>query len=161
MKHLALLGITNFYEISSKFIFELREKSHNPENVFSKLPKFTINKNNHIVYAEFYLQFVGRVEDDEEKYLMFDLKTIDSLLSEEVCNCDYDDLLNNVNFSEILVKFKPYTDDDLSHFILPKTNYIIIELEYISSYDGDGNWDTDINININGYLNDNMELIKF
>ncbi|MCK9415844.1 hypothetical protein M0Q97_04220 [Candidatus Dojkabacteria bacterium] len=163
-KHLALLGITNFYEISAKFIYELREKHPKPENVFPNLPSYTINKNkdahNSIIDASCYMQFVGCFKDEEDKYLMFDFKTIDSLLKEEISNCGYDEFFKDVDFSEILSKFKPYTEYDLNHFVLPDTNYIVIELEYISSYDHDGGWDTDMNINIIGYLNNNMELIK-
>lgn len=164
-KHLTLLGITNFYEISAKYIFELREKNPKPENVFSNLPRYTINKNenanNKIIEAEYYLQFVGCSEDEKEKYLMFDFETIDSLLSNEISNCGYDNFFEDVDFSKILSKFKPYTEDDLMHFVLLKTNYIVIELEYFSSYCYDGGWDTDMNIDIIGYLNNNMELIKF
>lgn len=163
--HLALLGITNFYEISSNYIYKLREKNPKPENIFSNLPRYTINKNenanNKIIEAEYYLQFVGCSEDEKEKYLMFDFETIDSLLSNEISNCGYDNFFEDVDFSKILSKFKPYTEDDLMHFVLPNTNYIVIELEYFSSYSYDGGWDTDMNIDIIGYLNDNMELIKF
>lgn len=159
--HLALLGITNFYEISSDYIYKLREKSHRPENIFSNLPKYTINTNNQIIEAEYFLQFIGTNKEEEtSKYLMFDFETIDSLLSNEISNCGYDNFFEDVDFSKILSKFKPYTEDDLMHFVLPKTNYIVIELEYFSSY-YDGGWDTDMNIDIIGYLNNNMELIKF
>lgn len=165
--HLALLGITNFYEISSDYIYELREKNHRPENVFSKLPKYTINTNenanNRIIEAEYFLQFIGTYKEEKtSKYLMFDLVTNDSLLAEEISNSGYDELLKTFDFKEILSKFKPNTEEDLIHFRLSNTNYIVIELEYISSQDYEtGYWDTDMNINLFGYLNDKMELVKF
>jgi hypothetical protein len=165
--NLALLGITNFYEISSNYIYMLREKSHRPENVFSNLPKYTINTNkdahNQIIDTEYFLQFVGTFKEEEtSKYLMFDFVTSDSLLAEEISNCGYDEFLKDFDFKEILSKFKYYNEEDFTHFTLPNTNYIVIELEYFSSEDYvNGGWDTDMNINLVGYLNNKMELIKF
>jgi hypothetical protein len=165
--HLALLGITNFYEISSNYIYELREKSHKPGNIFYKLPKYTINNNkeahNQIIDASYYLQFIGTYKEEEtSKYLMFDFVTNDLLLAEEISNSGYDEFLKDFDFKEILSKFTPNTEDDLIHFKFPNINYIVIELEYLSSQDYEtGYWDTDMNINLFGYLNDKMELVKF
>lgn len=42
--------------------------------IYSNLPKYTINTNNQIIEAEYFLQFIGtNKEDEKEKYLMFDI----------------------------------------------------------------------------------------
>lgn len=166
-KHLALLAI-ELYEISEKFIYELREKQHESQNVFKYLPEYTINKNaranNRPIPATHYHQFSGTLipDDDDTKHLFFNLNTQDSVLSEEISNSGIDDLFSGFNFEKLLSKFTPQTDDDLKKFVFPKTHYLVVELTYITSQDNySGGYDFDMDIDVVGYLDHNLQRQPF
>lgn len=44
-KHLALMSISRYCELSDNFIYKIRQKCNNSENIFNKLPKYTYNTN--------------------------------------------------------------------------------------------------------------------
>ena len=165
-KHLALLAV-ELYEISERFIYELREKQHVSQDVFKYLPEFTINKNdtanNRPIRAEYYHQFVGTLEPtgDGDKYLYFNLRTQDVTLEEEISNSGIEDLFAELNFEELLSKFVPHPDENLSKFVFPHTYYLIVELEYITNTYPEGGYDYDMNINIIGYLDNNLQRQPF
>lgn len=101
MKHLALLGITNFYEISSKFIFELREKSHNPENVFSK-------------YSVIWKYLEDNYSSKYEYIQQFIINRISTFTSKRIQCFKYDKMNKYTHFSEEQTKI------DVT---IPKINY--------------------------------------
>ena len=164
-----LLGV-NFYEISEKYLYDLRQKHKNPEKIFDFLPKYTTNTNkeahNQPVRAEYYHQFAGHFlnpnHEKNEKYLYFDLQTLDRQLDEEIANSGADDLFDDFDFKKILSNFVPHTEDDLSKFVFPRAEYLIVEITYDVSYDYySGGYDCDREVDITGYLNGNLEPILF
>lgn len=166
-KHRVLLGV-ELYEIRERFIYELREKQHNSQDVFDYLPEFTINKNETAkkqpIFAKYYHQFVGTLEPkgEGEKYLYFNLKTLDALLQEEIDNSGIEDLFGELDFEKILSVFSPHTDENISKFVFPTTNYLVVELTYVTSIDyHSGGYDCDGYVDIIGYLNNDLEICYF
>lgn len=166
-KHLALLGV-ELFEISEKFIYNLRQSHPRPEKVFDYLPTYTTNSNdkqhNQPVLADAYHQFVGMFQNDNknDKYLYFNLNTLDKTLEEEIANAGVEDLFKDFDFKKILSNFTPQFEGDISNFVFPFCNYLVIEMTYITSYDGySGGYDCDMELDIIGYLNNNLEIIKF
>lgn len=152
-----LLGV-EYFEISDNFIHNLRENHKHPEQAFDYLPTYTLGKNNQIVNAEEYHQFVGfKKKEKPEFFPYFNLKTMDNLLQEEVDNCGYEELFKKENFLKHLMKFLPEKQENISNFVFPRTNYLIVELTYVTSYDHySGGYDCDVEIEIVGYLGGNF-----
>jgi hypothetical protein len=71
-----LLGV-ELFEISDKYIMELRQAHHNAKEVFDILPEYTINTNeganNQPIITKYFHQFMGLGDTDSEKYLYFNL----------------------------------------------------------------------------------------
>ncbi len=165
----ALLGV-NLYEISENYIYGLRQAHKNPEKVFDYLPKYTLNRNenanNRPVLADWYLQFAGHIKNPDhsknEKYLFFDVETLDRTMSEEIAESGLEDLYKDFDFKKILSHFIPHTEDDLSKFVFPKTEYLIAQITFDVSYDYySGGYDCDVEHDIIGYLNGNLEPVYF
>jgi len=161
-----LLGV-ELYEISERFIYNLRQGHPRSEKVFDYLPKFTINTNkeahNQIADAEWFHQFVGCFQNDNknEKYLYFNIETLDATLREEISNAGMENLLKNLDFKKILSNFTPENEENISYFRFPHCNYLIVELTYNVTYDLDGGYDCDMDLNVVGYLDSNMNAIYF
>jgi len=165
-KHLALLAV-ELYEISEEFIYKLREKQHERQDVFEHLPEFTINKNetakNQPIRAEYYHQFVGALKPEKnEKYLYFNLATQDRLLHEEISQGGAEDLFDEIDFEKILSKFTPEPEENISKFVFPTTHYLVVEFIYTTSYDHyGGGYDCDMDVDIVGYLDHNLQRTPF
>lgn len=167
-KHLALLGV-EFFEISNNFIYKLRESHPRPDNIFKFLPTYTINTNkdanNKIVVAEEFHQFIGMMkhnEDANEKYVYFNLNTVDATLNEEISNSGMEYLFKNFNFKHLLRFFKPEDENNISNFVFPNVNYLVVELTYTTSYDHySGGYDCEMEIDIVGFLNSMLQLQYF
>jgi len=166
--HKCLLGVEVF-EISDKYIHALRKaQESNPERVFDVLPEYTINVNegaqvkNGLIVARYYHQFVGMFEGKAEKYLYFNLHTLDSQLDYEFSQCGKEEFFKDLDFKKILSYFTPQNCEDISHFAIPRENYLIVELTYTSSYDNySGATEYEMEADITGYLNGNLEPIYF
>lgn len=158
-KHLTLLAV-ELYEITEKFIYELRKKQHESQDVFNYLPEYTINKNKTAnkqpIEARYYHQFTGTLkpsDDFYEKHLYFNLNTQDAVLQEEISNSGLEDLFENQDFEKLLSKFTPEPQENITGFVFPKTHYLVVELTYITGYDHfGGGYDCEIEIDIVGYL---------
>lgn len=151
------------FELSSNYINEIRKKHKRDDEVFELLPEFTLRGDNHIIIAEYYLQFIGLEEvENPTKYLMFNLHTLDHQLDYEISQTGMEDLLKEIDFKNILSKFVPQSDDDMSKFAFPETNYLIVELTYNTYYDNySGATEGEMEIDITGYLNGNLEAVYF
>jgi len=161
----SLFGV-ELYEISTNFIYKLREAHPRPDLAFNYLPEFTINTdegaNNRIIQADYFHQFVGLFENQEnEKYLYFNLETLDATLNEEIKNVGIEELFKDFDFKKILSNFRPEIEESLSNFALPTCHYLIVEITYDVSYDHEGGYDCDLIIDILGYLNQDMQVIYF
>ena len=101
-------------EISSNYIYDLRESRKNYSEIFSSLPEFTLGRNNHIVRAEFYHQYIGFEKLDEpKKYLYFNLSTQDNILFEEMSSCGAEALFKDIDFKKVLSVFEPLKEKDM------------------------------------------------
>ena len=166
-KHLTLLAV-ELYEISEKFIYELREKQHQSQDMFDYLPEHTINKNktanNQPIQAKYYHQFVGSLkpQDDGEKYLYFRVMTHDSLLDHEISESGIEDLFAKLDFEKLLSVFPKEPQENLTNFVFPTTHYLVVELTYITSYDHySGGYDCDMEIDVVGYLDNYLNKKDF
>lgn len=161
-----LLGI-ELFEVSERFIYNLRQAHPRPEQAFDYLPKYTINTNkeahNQVVGADWFHQFVGTFQNDNknDKYLYFNIETLDKTLQEEISNAGIEDLLKDLDFKKILSNFTPENEENLSHFVFPHCNYLICEIIYDVTYDHDGGYDCDMDFNVLGYLDSDMNAIYF
>lgn len=161
-----LLGV-ELYEFEEKFIYELRQKQKKQDRIFEHLPTYTINTNEGAngrpVEAYWYLQFVGIFNDNNNnsKYLFFDLSSLDGLLNEEINQDGIENLFKEFDFKKILSVFTPATEDDYIKFGFLTTHYLIVELTYETSYDHEGGYDCEMYVDITGYLDNNMEIKKF
>ena len=164
--HLAIMAV-DAYIVSNKDVYEIREqyKTH----PFDHLHPFTINlkelndkAGNTIIPAEFYLQFMGIVKDENTpNHILFDLNTQDDLLHEEISNAGYEDLFEGIDFKKILDHFpiKNYKDKWKR---LGAPIYLIVQMNYFSSYDHySGATEWELETEIVGYLDGNLEKVIF
>lgn len=71
-----------------------------------------------------------------------------------------EDVFENVDFRNILNKFKPNDDETIKNFVIPKTENVIIEIKYWGGKDYmNGDYDFDVEYKIIGYLDDDMNKI--
>ncbi len=167
-KYLALLGV-ELHEISNNFIYELRNSRPRHDDVFKILPTYTLNScnkgKNHLILAEAHHQFIGNFkhnDDANEKYIYINIKTADALLEEEIANSGIEDLLKGFDFKHLCRFFKPEPEENFKNFRIPTINYLVVELTYITSYDHySGGYETDMEIDVVGYLNSMLQLQYF
>lgn len=156
VKYKSLLGV-ELYQISEKFIYKLRKDRKDVTNIFSYLPIYTTNTNkeanNEPIIAEYFHQFIGFIENEDNNYLYFNLKTIDNSLQEEIDNAGIDNMFENFDFEKILSVFTPEPEENLQKFMFANTNYLIVEITYLTSYDNyNGGYECETSYNIIGYL---------
>ena len=163
--HVALLSV-HMYKFTENDFYELRHGHNRPNTVFEFLPEFTINKStNKIVDAKYYLQYVGLIKNeshDIEELIFVDFGTLDAELDNEISHCGYEELLNPFDIKKILSVFEPNTYNDFTKHMFPKTNYLVIETEYISSRDYiNGGYDVDVKYDIVGYLENSWKFVAY
>ena len=154
------------YEISEKYISSLRLAHRNANEVFDILPEFTINTNeganNEPILAKYFHQFMGYDENDEKKYLYFNLSTVDNQLDFELNETTAEDLFKEFNFKKMLSNFTPLLDDSLEKYVVAPTNYLVVELTYMLTQDYySGGWEGDMDVDIIGYLDEKLNVIEF
>jgi hypothetical protein len=164
-KEKCLLAV-ELYNVSDKYVYKLREAQQHRRDVFAYLPIYTVNTNkgqhNQPMNADCFLQFAGNFkEHDDVTYLMFNLHTLDRQLEEEISNAGIEDLFKKFDFVKILSNFVPQSEDELSKGVFPKVNYLIVEITYDVSYDFEGGYDCDIDIDLTGYLDNELNLKYF
>ena len=87
--------------------------------------------------------------------------TADALLQEEIDN-DGIDLFKNFNFKHLFRFFKPEPEENFRNFRIPITNYLVVELTYIVSYDHySGGYDCEMEIDVVGFLNSMLQIQYF
>lgn len=152
------------YEISDTYIRELRTAHKHRDDVFRYLPTYTVNTNkeqhNQPMLADCFLQFAGMFKDTN-KYILFNLETLDRQLEEEISQSGVEDLFKKFDFVKIMSNFDPHSEDDLSKMVFPTVRYLIVEITYDVSYDFEGGYDCDIDIDITGYLDNELNAKYF
>jgi hypothetical protein len=165
-KEKCLLAI-ELYDVSDKYIYNLREKQQHRRDVFAYLPFYTVNTNkgqhNQPMIADCFLQWAGNFKDHNEIiYLMFNAHTLDRQLEEEISNAGIEDLFQKLDFVKILSNFVPQSEDDFSKGVFPRVNYLIVEITYDVSYDDyNGGYDCDTDVDIIGYLDNQLQAKYF
>lgn len=128
IKH-CLLAV-KVYEFTGEDIGKLRRQYEHDRYLDSILPKYTYNTNTNsgtLIDAPSFLQFI---EDGDEKFILFDVSTVDELLEEEISTGGLDGLLKDIDLRPWIEKFKKYTYDDFNR-CLDSAEYLIIGLEYV------------------------------
>jgi hypothetical protein len=155
------------YELSENYIFELKEGRKKPNSIGDILPEYTINTNegqhNQPMNADYFLQFVGLdYVKNPKNCLLFNLRTFDSILQEEISNVGIEDLFNDYDFKKLLSVFKPHTDDDMKRYSMPYTYYMVVDVVFETTQDYySGGWECESSVNIVGYLDDKMQITEY
>jgi len=142
-KHRTLLSL-EVYQMTGNEIGQLRKQFSHDRYLTSVLPKFCIDSEGKIHNADYWLQFT---DDGEESLILFDVATVDKLLSEELSNMGLEDMVKNVDLRPYLDHFTKHTRDDLFR-ILPSAEYLIIDITYRGGgfWDEHGDFDVDFDI---------------
>jgi hypothetical protein len=147
------------HEISENFIAELWKVHKNHNEVFDHLPEYCLRADGHLSRADEYLQFIGIEEVREPQKIIFvNIYPVDHQLDYEFGESGIAELFNEINFKALLDKtpFKPEPEENLSKFVFPTTNIMIVELCYSSSFDYyNGADDWEMEPGIVGFLNPN------
>lgn len=146
------------YEFTGDDIGKLRKVYNHDRYLTSILPKYTFNKEyGNIVDADGYLQFI---DEGDERFILFNLETLDPLLKEEISNSGLDSLLKESNIRSYIEKMNIKNAEQFQRS-LTSLEYLIIEIEYTGggSYFGYAD-DFDVHVGVVGALvGNNLELI--
>jgi hypothetical protein len=138
-----LLSI-EIYEMNGDEIGKLRKQFAHDRYLEGVLPRFVLNDKGHVYRSDAWLQFVN---EGSENFVLFDVATVDKLLSEELSNAGLEDILKNIDLRPILEKMEKLHFEDFLR-VLPPAQYLIIQIVYSGggmwSYDGD--FDVDFNL---------------
>lgn len=159
-KHTGLLGI-RIYEIDTKLIYEIKKNKKGNLRTNGLLPRYTFGNEDNIIDAEYYLQFVGLSETEENKnFFLFDISTLDDIIDEEIRNLGEEEFLNNFNLKEIINKLEIKNIEEFKLHCQDVTNYLIIDINY-DRYDDFqfGGYEYDISYKLVGYLDKDMNKI--
>jgi hypothetical protein len=163
------------YIISEKYLSKLNEDcKQNREYFYKKLPKYCLrengtiaNTNNYHMYNEFV------VPKENQYYYMFEAEPIEPILKEEISEGGLEYLLKEFNLNILFKKLsekpktifkdcdsitkllKPKMLNDIEYLGIPESVNIILELNYIGDYE-----DVDLDINLIGYLDENLNIVK-
>lgn len=148
--------------VSEKTLFKLRSYNLNPEHAFDILPEYTFGNNKNLIEARYYHQFTGLHEEDcqDREYLFMRFMTLDSSLDYEIQNSGIEEVLSGFDLQRYLSVFTPDKADKSLFFNQLKSNYLVLELTHITTYVPEG-YDYDLEIDIVGYLNKNLEFVAY
>ena len=138
MDRVRCLMSVELHEISENFIADLWKVHKNHNEVFDHLPEYSLRDDGKLCRAEEYLQFVGLEEVREpQKIIFINIYPVDHQLDYEIGEYGMVEMFEEINFKALLAKtpFKPEPEENLSRFVFPTTNIMIVELCYTSSYD--------------------------
>lgn len=149
--------IISAFKVNNKKLFKMREKVKElPINYFyDNLPEYSINTEfGNIIRTEYYHQYTGMVEseDNKEDYYMFDIHHYDPMLDEEINNCGLDNFFDKYNWLKIFNSIEYNIINDIQLLIYTS---IVIDIEYYGTYD-----EVEIKMNVVGYLDKNLNIIK-
>lgn len=120
------------------------------------LPQFCVREDNgYLDYTEYYYQFFGYepMEHEENKsHIVFDYEAIDNVLKEEISNVGFEDIFGKKDLRPLFNKIKT---NDWDLIAIPINQHIIIDLKYVEDID-----DWDMTVDLVGYLDENLNLIK-
>jgi len=160
-----LLEVT-VYEFTGAELSHLNGLNLAERHTDSILPEYCL-LDDRIDDTEYICQFYVESEslsnsDKVEKIIMFDMRPISNLLSEEFSALGGMELINDYCFKE----FHKIVTEHCHKIIyeefnrtIPIENYMVIDINYTKSYDSySGAFEYDMEIELIGYLDCNMEL---
>ena len=156
--HLAIASV-DVYTIWNNDIYELYQKYHRRDSVWEQLHPWAINgnetANNRPIDAKYYHQFMGQYEQDDNEHsaILFDIRTEDEILQEEINAIGIEETFKDIDFKEIFSNFE-IIDYEFRYRRLRPPIYLIIEY----TWTGDGE-DFEAHVDIIGYLNDKLEKV--
>jgi hypothetical protein len=152
-----LLNIT-VYKYTWNDFYKLRQKSDNYQQLEKILPKYCFNlETGKIVVSYYYYQYIGSYESkefDKEVYYLFDFNFATELLNEEFGQSGLEDLLNEYSINLVDLVPKLFINEFEERYIPIQSN-IILNFDYVGSYD-----ECDLEMSLDGYLDENYNLIK-
>jgi hypothetical protein len=121
------------------------------------LPEYCINdKDGQVLSSSYWLQFVNSGED---KYVLFDFKTADEILSHEIYQCGLCEFLQGTDMRLFIEEFRKqgaigtYNDYFTS---ISKASYVVVQITYY----GDSFTDYDMHIECPGILDDEFNFVE-
>jgi hypothetical protein len=148
--HHALVAI-EAYEMTGKEIGKLKEKYPNKLRFEQRvLPKYCLNDHTgEIEETEYYLHWI---DDGDEKYLMFNLETLDQILGAEG---SVGSALEGIDLRPVIKELPKMDFEDFTVGQCPTIDYIIVEMTFTSSFNGEST-EYDSETDVIGYLDNNM-----
>ena len=125
------------------------------------IPEYCLQDNGYIIDAHYFNQFidvdsVNAFSEKEDRYF-FNLFAMDNLIHNEMNDCGVDSFFNKIDMIPVFKNLTTMKIDN-NTFYIPTSQYIVIELEY-KSY-GYPDYDYDMDVNIIGYLDKNLNLCQ-
>lgn len=138
-----LLGL-NIYQISSKYIEEVRKLNPQREKFRDNIPTYCITDTK-ITLSEYHFQFTS---ENKENWILFNIEYRHPILEHEISATDEGDFINEINLFDF-IKNIPFLSEEQYRKSLPIPGYIIIEVTYTNSYDyHSGGYDCEVEFNI-------------
>ena len=156
MSHLAIATV-DAYTIWNKDVYQLRQKYKWRESLWKQLHPWAINNNetanNRPIEAQYFHQFLGTIEEDDDEYsaILFDIKTDDEILQEEISMVGVEEAFVNVDFKKIFTNFE-IIDYEFRYRRLRTPIYLIVDYSWV----GEGE-DFESEIDVIGYLDNNLD----
>jgi hypothetical protein len=163
-----LFGIT-FYRMTGKQIAENYKNNHCKieSGYFCRhhisLPSYVINEEEtNILETEYYFQFFNNPDDlveDEKEYILMELGSCDSIISEEIGNIGFEDFMETIGFLNVYGEIKDKIlihDYDNLHSCCVEQFFIL----KINSYEDRWSGEYDYDMDLIGYFDKEFNLIK-
>lgn len=146
------------YELTGKDIGEIKKQLSYANRFNDKfLPDYCIRQDNgKVTDSDYYFQFV---ETGEEKFLLFNVSTIDELLKEEISGAGVDSILKDIDLRPFFKELEILGKDDILKYKLSPSQYLIIGIEYHEC----GSWEYpewEALYSVDGVLTNNLKLIE-
>lgn len=143
------------YELTRKDIAELKKPRH------AGPPEWSVNdKYGNVMRTEFYHPFTrpefadaGDYDDDDDKFVLFDVLHASPILDEEISQAGFDSVLDKLDMRPLFDAVPKQSYEDMLKKI-PLCEYVVIDVTYESM--GDGEYD--VIYDVVGFLDSSMTL---
>ena len=153
--HKQILAI-KLFKLTVNDIGEIKKETYKLSYLDKLLPEYCLNKNGHISDTSYYLQYI---EEGDDTYYLFDVEYVDQLLEHEIGGLGLDKLIDNYDYRPLFDKLYSITMKNYSMYC---GNYqrIVYTLYYYSNSSYCLDEDYDCAIDILGYMDDELNIIK-
>ncbi len=146
----------NVYELTLKEIAELKRPRH------SGVPQWSLNSDyGNVLEGEYFQQFTtpecadeGMYDNDDRKFVMFDMLHASPILHEEISNSGIEQILEDVDVRPLFDAMPKQSYEDMLKRI-PVCTYVVVDVTY-ESYGRDMEYDT--YFDVIGFLDGNMAI---